>query len=73
MRFSIIVPVYNCAQYIKQCLDSILCQTYSDFEVIIIDDGSNDGSSLICDRWADAYDNIKVILKYIINQSDIRT
>ena len=49
---SIIVPVYNVKTYIDRCIKSILTQSYRDFELILIDDGSTDGSSLLCDEWA---------------------
>lgn len=49
---SIIIPVYQAEEYIRQCLDSIVNQTFKDFEVIIIDDGSTDGSGNICDEYA---------------------
>lgn len=42
MRFSIIVPIYNVEQYLRECLDSILAQTFHDFEAILVDDGSKD-------------------------------
>ena len=45
---SIIVPVYNVEEYLKQCLDSILEQTFSDYEVILVNDCSTDNSGLIC-------------------------
>lgn len=48
---SIIVPVYNAVQYLEQCLNSICAQTYADLEIIIVDDGSVDGSSEICERF----------------------
>ena len=44
MRFSVVVPVYNAGLYLRQCLDSILQQTYTDYEIICIDDGSSDNS-----------------------------
>lgn len=50
--FSVIVPVYNVRNYIDKCIDSILEQTYSNFELILVDDGSTDGSSEICDKRA---------------------
>ena len=50
---SIIIPVYNVAPYLRCCLDSVIAQTFSEFEVIIIDDGSTDESSVICDEYAD--------------------
>lgn len=48
---SVIVPVYNVKDYLKQCIQSIVTQTYSEFECILVDDGSNDGSGEICDSW----------------------
>lgn len=49
---SVIVPVYNVENYLAQCLDSILAQTFTDFELLIIDDGSTDNSPAICERYA---------------------
>lgn len=49
---SVIVPVYNVKPYLPECLDSILAQTFTDFEVLLIDDGSTDGSSGLCDKYA---------------------
>lgn len=48
---SVIVPIYNAEKYLNKCVDSILCQTYSDLEVILIDDGSKDGTASICDEY----------------------
>ena len=45
---SIIVPVYNAERYLKQCIDSILLQSYKDFELVLVDDGSSDKSYAIC-------------------------
>lgn len=48
---SIIIPVYNTAQYLDQCLESVLAQSYTDWECIVVDDGSTDNSGEICDKW----------------------
>ena len=58
---SIIIPVYNVENYLERCLDSILLQTYSRFELILVDDGSTDSSGLICDRYAKDDTRIVVI------------
>jgi glycosyltransferase involved in cell wall biosynthesis len=58
---SIIVPVYNVEKYLHRCVDSILAQTFSDFELILIDDGSTDKSGTICDTYAKEDSRIKVI------------
>lgn len=60
-NFSIIVPVYNVEKYLSQCLDSILNQTYDDYEVIMVDDGSTDSSGLICDAYTQRDTRFKVI------------
>ena len=52
INLSIIIPVYNNDKYIQRCLDSVLAQSYNDFELIIVDDGSTDGSSEICKKYA---------------------
>lgn len=60
-NISIIVPVFNTMKYLKTCLDSIVGQSYSDFEIVLVDDGSTDGSGRLCDVYAKTDDRIKVI------------
>lgn len=60
---SIIVPVYNVEKYLKRCVDSLVNQTYTDIEIILVDDGSSDKSPLICDDYAEKYENVKVYHK----------
>ena len=61
LSLSIIVPVYNAAPFLKRCIESILIQDYTDFELIIVDDGSTDGSALICDEIADSDNRVTVL------------
>jgi glycosyltransferase involved in cell wall biosynthesis len=58
---SIIVPVYQVKEYVEECINSLLNQTYSDIEILLIDDGSTDGSGEICDRYAEKDRRVKVI------------
>ena len=60
---SIISPVYNVESYLDRCVKSILTQSYHDIELILIDDGSTDGSSALCDKWAAEDSRVKVIHK----------
>lgn len=60
---SIIIPVYNTASYLSKCINSILEQSFSDFEILLIDDGSTDGSGAICDMYAGSDYRIRVIHK----------
>lgn len=66
MFISVIMPVYNVAKYLEKSINSILEQTYQNFELILIDDGSTDSSGNICDKYAQQKSNIKVI--HQINQ-----
>lgn len=60
-EISIVVPVYNVEKYLDKCIESILRQTFEDFELILVDDGSPDNSGKICDEWAKKDSRIKVI------------
>lgn len=62
-KVSVIVPVYNVVDYLPQCLDSIVRQTYAHLEIILVDDGSTDGSGDLCDQWAQCDSRIRVIHK----------
>lgn len=62
-KLSIIIPIYNAEQFIRRCIDSILEQTYTDFELLLIDDGSTDDSSRICDVYSENDSRIKVFHK----------
>lgn len=59
--FSILVPVYNAREYLEDCLSSIVAQSHSDYEVILVDDGSTDGSGELCDRFSRRYNGVKVV------------
>lgn len=72
MFFSIIIPVYNVERYLRECVDSILNQTFVDFELILVDDGSKDASGDICDSYATKDDRVKVIHKENGGQSTAR-
>lgn len=63
MLISVIVPVYNVEKYLRQCLDSILAQTYKELEVVMVDDGSTDSCGDICEEYAAKHENFKVIHK----------
>jgi glycosyltransferase involved in cell wall biosynthesis len=64
-KISVIVPVYNTEKYLRECIDSILCQTYSNFELILIDDGSTDDSLSICSAYRT---NSKVVVLHQENK-----
>ena len=69
---SIIVPVYNVEEYLKQCLDSILEQTFSNYEVILVNDGSTDSSGLICQEYAEKDARFRYFEKENGGQSEAR-
>ncbi len=63
MRLSVIVPVYKVEKYIHRCIDSILAQTFADFELLLVDDGSPDNCGNICDTYAEKDNRVRVIHK----------
>ena len=62
-KISVIVPVYNVEMFLRRCIDSILAQTFTDFELLLIDDGSKDKSGEICDEYATKDVRIRVFHK----------
>lgn len=71
-KISIVVPVYNVEKYLDKCIQSILNQTFKDYEILLVDDGSTDKSGVICDDYASKYSNINVIHKTNGGPSDTR-
>lgn len=69
---SIIVPIYNVEPYLRECIESVLAQTYQDYELILVDDGSPDGSGAICDEYSGKDQRIRVIHKVNGGLSDAR-
>ena len=63
MLFSVIVPIYKAEKYLNKCVDSILGQTFTDFELILVDDGSPDKCPEICDAYEKADSRVRVIHK----------
>lgn len=72
MYFSLILPIYNVEKYLRECVDSVLTQTFTDFEVILVNDGSKDNSGCICDEYALKDSRVKVIHKENGGQSTAR-
>ena len=66
ITLSIIVPVYNVEKYLEDCVESLLNQTYQNYEIILVDDGSTDSSGKICDIVAESSSKIKVIHKEMV-------
>ena len=65
MKYSFIIPIYNGEKYLRECLASVLSQTVQDFEVLLVDDGSTDGSGKMCDEYEKKYARIRVFLSLI--------
>ena len=62
-KISVIIPVYNDEEYLAQCLDSVLRQTYSNLEIILVDDGSTDSTPELCEKDREKYANIRILHK----------
>lgn len=72
MKVSFILPIYNVEKYLSECVESILVQTYRDFEILLVDDGSPDNCPALCDEWARKDDRIKALHKPNGGLSDAR-
>lgn len=72
MQFSVILPIYNVEKYLAECIDSVLAQSFADFELILVDDGAKDSSGKICDEYAERDGRVKVIHKVNGGLSDAR-
>ena len=72
IKISTVIPVYNIEKYLTYCIDSVLSQTYQNVQIVLIDDGSDDCSSEICDEFAKKYSNIIVVHKHNKGASDTR-
>lgn len=72
MKVSFILPIYNVEKYLSECVESILAQTYSDFEILLVDDGSPDNCPALCDEWAKKDSRIKALHKSNGGLSDAR-
>ena len=63
IKFSIVVPVYNVEEYLSECVESLIRQTYEAYEIILVDDGSTDRSGSICDTMQSKIRTLKYIIK----------
>lgn len=63
MKVTVIIPVYNQIKYLERCIESVFRQTYKDLEIILVDDGSNDGSEIVCEKYKEKDERIIVIHK----------
>ena len=62
---SVIIPVYNVEEYLCECIDSVINQTYKNLQIILVDDGSTDSSGKICDDYAEKDERISVVCKIL--------
>lgn len=69
---SVIIPVYNVEKYLNDCLNSVCSQTFENLEIILVDDGSTDGSSKICDDWSDKDNRVRVVHQLNAGLSEAR-
>ena len=60
---SVIIPVYNVKEFLRACVERITAQTYTNLEILLVDDGSNDGSEVICDEYAARDPRVRVLHK----------
>ena len=72
MIFSIVVPCYNVEQYLDECIQSIVNQSFRDFEILLVDDGSKDSTGVLCDQWGKKDNRVKVFHKENGGLSDAR-
>lgn len=72
MKFSIIIPIYNVEKYLNECIFSVLIQDFTNYEIILVNDGSSDNCGKICDEYANKYPQVKVIHKENGGLSDAR-
>lgn len=72
MKVSFVIPIYNVEKYLSECVESILAQAYSDFEILLVDDGSPDNCPALCDEWAKKDSRIKALHKSNGGLSDAR-
>ena len=71
-KICVIVPIHNVEKYLNSCIDSIVKQTYSNLEIILVDDGSTDACPQLCDQWAQKDGRIRVIHKTMGGVSETR-
>ena len=69
---SVVVPVYNVEKYLDRCVQSLLTQTYPNYEIVLVDDGSPDNCPAMCDAYAKKYENVAVLHKKNGGISDAR-
>ena len=69
---SVIVPVYNVERYLEQCMENLIMQTYKNYEIILVNDGSTDGSGILCRQYEEKYNNIMVVEQQNGGLSDAR-